>query len=229
MFIGHFAVAFAGKRFAPQLSLPALLLAALFADILWPVLVAVGAEHVRIDPGNTAYTPLDFVSYPWSHSLLMLVLWGALIGAYFRKRPEGKRAGLVIAGLVVSHWVLDWVTHGPDMPVYPGGPKYGLGLWNNISLTVMIEIAMFMAGMILYARTTRARDGVGKWGFRALVGLLVGFFIFDSFDPSAPPSVAVIWISALIATAVILLWAGWVDRHRELLGGKTARAAEGAS
>src|SRR5688500_19358085 len=109
MFIGHFAVAFAGKRFAPQLSLPALLLAPLFADILWPVLVAVGAEEVRIDPGNTVYTPLDFVSYPWSHSLLMLAVWGGLIGAFFRKRPEGKRLWPVITALVISHWFLDWV------------------------------------------------------------------------------------------------------------------------
>jgi membrane-bound metal-dependent hydrolase YbcI (DUF457 family) len=216
LFIGHFAVGFAGKKLAPKASLPALLFAALFADILWPVLVAVGAEKVRIAPGNTVYTPLEFVSYPWSHSLLMLLIWGGLIGAFFRKRTDGRRIWAVIAALVVSHWFLDWITHAPDMPVYPGGPGYGLALWNNVNLTMIIEIAMFAVGVWMYWSVTRARDGIGRWAFGGLVALLLGFFIFDSLDPSAPPSVKMIWTSALIATAVVLAWAAWIDRHRSL-------------
>ena len=219
MFIGHFAVGFAGKKLAPRASLPALLFAGLFADILWPVLVAVGAEHVRIAPGNTVYTPLEFVSYPWSHSLLMLLIWGGLLGAFFRKRVDGQRIWAVIAALVVSHWFLDWITHAPDMPVYPGGPRYGLALWNNVNLTMIVEIVMFAAGVWMYASVTRARDGIGRWAFVALVVLLLGFFVADSFDPSAPPSVQVIWISALAASAIILLWAAWIDRHRSLRAG----------
>ena len=215
MFIGHFAVGFAAKRLAPRAPLQALLLAPLFADALWPLLVAVGAEHVRIDPGNTVVTPLDFVSYPWSHSLLMLVLWGALLGAYFRRRPGGNRTWLVIGALVVSHWFLDWITHAPDMPVYPGGPKYGLGLWNNASLTMVVELAMFVVGVALYETSTRARDRIGRWAFYALVLLLLVAFIVDSLDPSAPPSVDAIWISAIVATAVTLVWAWWIERHRE--------------
>lgn len=217
MFIGHFAVAFAGKKLAPRASLPALLLAALFADVLWPILVAVGAEHVRIVPGATVYTPLEFVSYPWSHSLLMLILWGLLLGAYFRKRADGVQVGAVIAALVVSHWVLDWITHKPDMPLWPGGEKLGLDLWNHVTATKIVETAMFAVGVFVYATTTRARDSIGHWGLWGLVGVLFGFYIADSFDPSAPPSVQVIWISALVATGVILLWAGWVDRHRSLV------------
>lgn len=218
MFIGHFAVAFAGKKVAPRASLAALLLAAIFADVLWPVLVAVGAEHVRIAPGNTVVTPLEFVSYPWSHSLLMLVIWGALLGAYFRKRADGTQIAAVIGALVVSHWVLDWITHRPDMPIYPGGGKYGLALWNNPTATMVTEIVMFAAGVAIYASVTRAKDKIGSIGFWALVALLFGFYILDSVDPSVPPSVRFIWISELVASAVILAWAGWVDRHRTLQG-----------
>jgi hypothetical protein len=123
----------------------------------------------------------------------------------------------VIAALVVSHWFLDWITHKPDMPVYPGGDRYGLGLWNNVTATMVVEILMFVAGLSLYVSATRAKDAVGRWAFIALAVLLFGFFIFDSLDPSAPPSVAAIWISALIATAIMLLWAGWIDRHREIV------------
>jgi membrane-bound metal-dependent hydrolase YbcI (DUF457 family) len=218
MFIGHFAVGFAAKKIAPQASLPALLFAPLFADILWPVLVALGAEKVRIDPGNTVYTPLDFVSYPWSHSLLMLAIWGGLIGAFFRKRPDGNRLWLVVAALVVSHWFLDWITHAPDMPLYPGGERYGLGLWNNVTMTMVIEIVMFAAGVALYATSTRARDRTGRWAFYALVTLLFVVFVGDSLDPSPPPSIPAIWIGALVATALTLLWAWWIDSHREHSG-----------
>ena len=215
MFIGHFAVGFAGKKAAPKASLAALLLAALFADVLWPVLVAVGAEQVRIAPGDTVYTPLAFVSYPWSHSLLMLIIWGALFAAFYRGKPDGMRTGLVLGLLVVSHWVLDWITHRPDMPLWPRGPKVGLGLWNSVAGTMVVEIALFVAGVVIYARATRARDRVGSIGFWSLVLLLLGFYLFDSISGAPPPSVTAIWISALIATAIILVWAGWVDRHRD--------------
>src|SRR5678816_2818941 len=129
MFIGHFAVGFAAKRVAPRLSLAALFAAVVLADIIWPVLVALGLEHVRIDPGNTAFTPLDFVSYPYSHSLILLAVWGLVLGLACRAFVRGGRVVPIIAGLVVSHWFLDFITHRPDMPIYPGGPRLGLGLW----------------------------------------------------------------------------------------------------
>ena len=75
MFIGHLAVGLAAKRVTPRVSLAMLLLAAQWADTVWPVLLGLGFEHVRIDPGNTAFTPLDFISYPYSHSLIALVAW----------------------------------------------------------------------------------------------------------------------------------------------------------
>ena len=214
MFIGHFAVGFAGKRAAPNSPLAGLFSAALFADILWPVLVAMGAEHVRIAPGDTVMTPLEFVSYPWSHSLLMLIIWGALFAAFYRSRPDGKRTGLVLALLVVSHYVLDWITHKPDMPLWPRGPRYGLSLWNNPAATMTVELAMFAIGVFLYAKSTRSLDKVGSIAFWAFVIFIGGFYVVSSLNPLPPPSISAIWISALIATAIVLLWTGWFDRHR---------------
>jgi membrane-bound metal-dependent hydrolase YbcI (DUF457 family) len=217
MFIGHFAVGFAGKRAAPKASLQMLLFGALLADIIWPILVAAGIEKVRIAPGNTVVTPLEFVSYPWSHSLLMLCVWGLILGLLYRLKTASGRAGLVIGLLVVSHWVLDWITHAPDMPLYPGGPKLGLGLWNSVAGTMIVEIAMFAVGVFLYATSTRARDKRGKWAFIALVVFLLGSYIADSVGGAPPPSVKFIWISALVATGVLLLWATWINRHRETI------------
>jgi len=170
MFIGHYALALAAKRAAPRTSLGTLFAATSFADLLWPVLLLVGVEHAHIVPGPNPFLTLWLDSIPISHSLIMLIGWGALFGLVYRGRTGDTRAGVVVALLVVSHWVLDWVTHRPDMPLYPGGRGLGLGLWNSVSGTVVTEGAMFLAGLWLYVTGTQARDGVGRYGFWALVG-----------------------------------------------------------
>jgi hypothetical protein len=215
VFIGHFALGFAAKRAAPRVSLAMLFFAAQLADMLWPVLVAAGVERVRIDPGNTAFTPLDFVSYPYSHSLLLLAVWGFALGyGYSVLRQAPGRTAMLLAALVVSHWVLDVVVHGPDMPIYPGSAKVGLGLWNSVGATIAVECAMFAIGVLVYARATRARDAIGRWAFVALAALLVLAYAGNILG-GAPPSVTAIWIVGIIGAGVILAVSDWVDRHRE--------------
>ncbi len=223
MFIGHFALGYAAKRWVPQLSLGVLFGAALFADLLWPVLVAFGIEHVRIVPGITPSTPLEFISYPYSHSLVALILWGTLAGWMCRRSasaeasadrpPDSGRAFLVVLVLVVSHWVLDFVTHIPDLPIYPGSPKYGLGLWNSVVGTFVVEIVMFAIGVSIYVRATRATDGIGKWAFVGVTGfLLIGFLVNANGTP--PPSVTALWVMALVLGCLTLALAWWADKHR---------------
>jgi len=214
MFVGHFAAGFAAKRVAPQLSLGVLFLAAQLADVLWPVFVAAGLETVRITPGITAVTPLDFVSYPYSHSLVALALWAIALGAVCQWIAGGRTTFAVVAALVLSHWVLDFVSHRPDMPLYPGGAKYGLSLWDSLPATLAVELAMFVAGVWIYAASTRARDSVGRWSFAALVAfLLVAYMANVAGGP--PPSVAAIYWIGIGGSVVILGWSWWTDRHRE--------------
>src|SRR5689334_8578475 len=132
MFIGHFAIGLASKQLAPRASLGWLVAASEFVDLLWPVFLFAGWERVRIDPGNTAFTPLAFDHYPYTHSLLMCVLWGLFLGWIYVKRSNDLRGAVVIAAGVASHWLLDWITHRPDLPLYPGSPKFGLRLWNSL-------------------------------------------------------------------------------------------------
>jgi hypothetical protein len=216
LFIGHLALGYAAKRWVPHLSLAALLAASQLADVIWPVLVALGIEHVRIAPGITASTPLEFVSYPYSHSLLTLIVWGALFGwlcAHVRQAPAAAvpRTALVVAALVVSHWVLDFITHIPDMPLYPGGPKFGLGLWNTIAGTRAVEISMFAAGVWIYARATSAHDRIGTWGAWGLAAFLLAGFLASG---APPPSITALWIAALALFALLLGLAWWTDAHR---------------
>jgi hypothetical protein len=214
MFIGHIALGLAAKRATPRLSLAILLAAALFADILWPILIFAGVEEVRILPGITKLTPLDFVSYPWSHSLMMLIVWGVAFGWIVRRRDP--LALPVVAALVVSHWVLDFVTHRPDMPLYPGSAKYGLGLWNSLAGTLAVEVPLFVAGAAIYFSTTRAKDKAGTAGIFILLATLLAIYAGDIMSDAAPPSPAAIGLVGIAGAVIFTAWSAWADRHREL-------------
>jgi hypothetical protein len=222
MFVGHFALGFAAKRAAPLVPLWLLFAAAQLADLLWPLFVALGVEQVSIQPGITKVTPLDFISYPYSHSLLTLVGWGAVLGVVRQWLTKERGVVVLLAGLVVSHWVLDFVTHRPDMPFYPGSTTVGLGLWNSPSATAIVELLMFAAGVWIYARSTRPRDAVGRWSFIALVVFLVMVYAGNIMG-GAPPSVGAIWSVGLAGGGALLLWSWWVDRHRESIWSSSIR------
>ncbi len=214
MFIGHFAVGLAAKRLAPRASLPVLLAAPQVLDILWPVLVATGIERAAISPGITAVYPLDLASMPWSHSLAAALVWSALAGVAYDRATRDRRAALVVAACVVSHWVLDWVTHGPDMPLYPGGARYGLGLWNSVSGTLAVEGSLFAYGVWTYATVTRAKTRGGATSWWSLVAFLAAAYVASVFGP-APPSVGALVAVAFAAIAVVLGWASAIERRRE--------------
>ncbi len=223
MFIGHFAVGFAAKKAAPRTSLTALVLAASVPDILFPLLLWTGLETVRIAPGDTVVVPLAFDRYPWSHGLLMDVVWAALIALLYLWRTRYARGAVVLALAVLSHWVLDVVSHRPDMPLAFGpAPKLGLGLWNSFLGTVLVEGALFVAGVLLYARATRAKSWVGHLALWSMVALLSFAYAANVLGPP-PPSVAAVRI---VNTALLALfaWFVWIDRTRVLRAPAAAHA-----
>jgi membrane-bound metal-dependent hydrolase YbcI (DUF457 family) len=217
LFIGHFAVALAAKRAAPAVSLGTLFIACELVDLIWPVFLLLGIERVRIDPGNTAFTPLDFISYPWTHSLVMTTVWATLLGASYLAARRDAGAAIVLSLVVVSHWFLDLLAHRPDLPLVPGGALFGLSLWNSVAATLVVEGLLFVGGLAVYLRTTRAKDRAGSIGFWALVGVLVVSYLGAAFGPLPPSIEAIAWagISGGLLTAA---WGYWVDRHREPVG-----------
>jgi hypothetical protein len=214
MFIGHFALAFAAKKVTPNVSLGTLFAAVQFADLLWPTLVLTGVEQVAIRPGITAVTPLDFVHYPWSHSFVALLAWAAVCAVAYRFVRHGAwPAAIAIGALVLSHWVLDVASHRPDMPLTITGPeRLGLGLWNSVSATLLVEGLMFGVGLLLYHRATIAVDPIGRAGLWSLVAFLAVVCLASVFGPPPPSTTAVAW--SVQAIWILVAWAWWVDRHR---------------
>jgi hypothetical protein len=226
MFVGHFGVGFAGKAAAPRASLGTLFLASQFIDLLWPTLLLAGLEKVEIRPGITRVTPLDFVSYPISHGLLAVVAWGLLFAGAYQLARRYVAGAVTMFAAVVSHWFLDLLTHRPDLPLWPGNEtRVGLGLWESLPATLVVEAAIFSAGLLLYLRTTRPVDRTGRLALAGLVAFLLLVYAGNLFG-SAPPSVrAIAWAGH--AQWVLVAWAYWVDRHGTLaIGGvRTAAAA----
>jgi membrane-bound metal-dependent hydrolase YbcI (DUF457 family) len=215
MFLGHFAVGLAGKKLAPKVSLGTLFLAIQFMDLLWPILVLIGIEHVRVDPGNTAFTPLDFYDYPFSHSLFVVLLWSALFGLVYYLARRALLGSLVLGAGVFSHWLLDFITHRPDLPLAPGSQTYfGLGLWNSIPAAMLVEGLLFLTGVIVYTRITTPRNRTGTWSFWVLVIFLTVIWAANIFSPPPPSGKAVASLALLVW--LFIPWGYWIDRHRVL-------------
>lgn len=207
MFIGHAALALAAKPLARRATLGVALAATYWLDLVWPVLVLAGVERVEVAPGITAFTPLDFVHYPWTHSLAAALAWAALFGLGCWKL--GARAALVMGLLVSSHWVLDAVAHRPDLPLWPGSAqRVGLGLWNSIAGTLIVEGVLFAAGVAIYLRAT----GKPALGFWLLIAFLMLAYAGAAFGPPPPNATAV--AASALALWLLPLWGWWIERRK---------------
>ena len=216
MFVGHLAVSLGAKAVEPKVPLSALVAASFGLDLLWPLLVLGGIERVSVAPGNTAFTPLAFESYPWSHSLLLAAVWGMVAWVFAYLTTKSQRLSLLVGAVVGSHWVLDFVTHRADLPLWPGGPKLGLGLWYSVPATILLEGGLFLVAIIIYTRKLRPRGTVGRWAFWALVALTSVIWITQPWSPPPPSSNAVAAVA--LAIWIFPLWASWIDRHRYTVG-----------
>jgi hypothetical protein len=215
MLVGHFAVGFAAKRIEPALSLGTLVLAAMLADVLAFTLVAAGIEHFRVAT-DVQRNRLIGDNIVYSHSLLMDVFWGALLaGAYFLWRRHAGGAWILFAA-VVSHWVLDVVSHRPDMPIAPGIPRaFGLGLWNSMPATLMIEGGMWLLAIVLYVRATRAKKRTGVYVFWVGIVILTLAWLGNiSTPPGSGQSAIAAGLTSLVFFGCAIGWAYWMDRAR---------------
>jgi hypothetical protein len=211
MFVGHYGVSFATKRVDESIPLWVLFLAVQWLDVIWAPLVLLGIEKVRIVPGFTATNPLDLYYMPFTHSLVAALVWSVLMaGVYGVLRRAPRKASVLVGLAVFSHWVLDFVVHIPDLPLYDNAAKVGLGLWNQPILAFGLETVLLLGSAAIYLQRQPARR-TRVLAF-ALVMLAVQAYIF--FGPP-PVSSSAIAATALAAYAIFafVIWL-LADRHR---------------
>jgi hypothetical protein len=212
MVLGHYGLALGAKRLAPRSSLGFLVLAAQLADLFWPIMLLSGVESVEIVRGRPALLRLDFVRYPITHSLLVEVVSGLLFGALYLLFSKDRRGAMVCALLVPSHWLLDVIVHVPDLPLWPGGPKFGLGAWHSPALTLALEAVLFVGGVVVYSRSTRAKNKVGQFSLWGFVVVLVAGYLSALLGPPPPDPGSLARFT--LCLWIFVPWAFWIDRHR---------------
>jgi len=211
MFIGHFAPAFvAAASYSRGPKLATYFVAAQLVDWGFFVLAMVGIEKMRIDPGATEMVPFDLHHIPYTHSLLGAGIWAFVFGIVIAIWHRDSLAGMLTAGVVASHWLLDWITHRPDLTLTGGGEAYGLGLWNHPEVAMPLEVGIILAAFLFYIR--RSRGPIAPPLILLLV--MLAFQAINWFGPQ--PIEAGIWLylEALLAFAVLTGLAMWVGKNR---------------
>lgn len=210
MFIGHFAPALVAATSPRAPGLGTLFVAAQLVDWGFFTLAMVGVEKMRIEPGATAMVPFDLYQMPYTHSLIGAAGWalafGLVIMVYRRNAVGGMLAGLV----VLSHWVLDWLTHRPDLTLTGSGEAYGLGLWNYPAIAIPLEIGIVLAAFLFYLRRTRGPVGQPV----VLLTVMLAMQAVNWFGPEPEQASVFLYVQALIAFAVITALAVWVGENR---------------
>lgn len=214
MFLGHFGAGLAAKAIDQKPSLGTYFMAAQFIDLIWPVFLIFGIERVSIDPGNTVVTPLNFIYYPFTHSLAGVLFWALTFSLVYYLIKHRKKAAILMAVLVFSHWVLDLLVHKPDLPIIGGsGPKLGIGAWNSLILTLVLEFSILGIGTYLYIKTTRNSTRKGLILLLSLVIFLIFVYTMNIFGPPPPDADAIGYIG--LSQWLLVAWGYWIDKNRE--------------
>lgn len=208
MFIGHFGLGLAFKKTNKLPSLAAIFIAVQFLDLLWPIFCLLGFETFQIEVGNTKLTPINFTDYPYSHSLLMAILWGGIFGVSYFFLTKNKPASILLGLLVLSHWILDLIVHRPDLPLTPfNTSKVGLGLWNSPIFEIILEFSLFLLGTFLYYKSVKPKRKVAFW---SLIIFFIVIHLLNLLGPPPPSISAVAWAGNL--SWLFVLWAWWIEK-----------------
>jgi len=214
MLVGHLAVGFAAKRFEPKISLGTLVLAVMMVDFLWCIFMIKGIERVQFKTGRGTANYLDASNIAMSHSLLMDAIWAALFAAAYFLRRRYSRGAWVVFVAVLSHWLLDFVSHRSDMPLAPGVSRYfGLGLWTSIPATIVVEGGFWLLAIILYVHATRPRGRAGVYAFWSVIALLTLAW-YNNIAGPPPPNPRTAPVVSLFFFSLVVAWAYWMNRLR---------------
>jgi hypothetical protein len=214
MFVGHYAVGFLGKKLAPKASLATFVFAAMAADILWCAFLLAGIEQVAFTSGKGAGQYFEAINISFSHGLLMDLLWAALLAAGTYLLTRYARGAVIVFLAVLSHWLLDVVSHRPDMPIgLNSGPKLGFGLWTSVPATLLVEGGFWIIALVVYATSHKFSSRAKLWGFWA-GSLLLTLSWYGNITGPPPTNGRSAATSSLIFFSLSILWAYWIDKPK---------------
>ncbi len=218
MFIGHFAPAFLARGIteeAPKLG--TLFIAAQLVDWAFFAFAIVGIEKLRIVPGMTAMNPLDLYHMPYTHSLSGTAAWALGFAIVIWLVSRNAIAATWGAIVVLSHWLLDLLAHGPDLTLAGGEEKFGLGLWNSPWIEMPLEIGITLAAFCFYIRRTKGPVVPPL----ILLGTMLVFQAINWFGPQPQEAGTGIYVTALLSFGILTALAFWVQStrwHKSLVG-----------
>jgi len=213
VFIGHYGVAFAVKRAERRIPLWVLFVAVQLVDVLWGVLVLLGVEKARITRDYRGSLPLDLYHMPYTHSLLAAILWSHLAYAALRwfasnDGPFGRKMSLLVALAVLSHWILDWLVHRPDLPLYDDAHKMGLALWNHPLAALALESGIYFGCLWVYLHSESNVTFTERYGL-AILGLAILAIQVIVFWWSVLPNAkvaAAVFLAGYVQLAAVVNW-----------------------
>jgi hypothetical protein len=222
MFAGHLGAGLMLQRAQRSVGLGSLFLAAMLLDLVLWILVLFGVETVRVPPGYTRAPDLVF-DFPYSHSLAASTVWSCLglaVGWWMCRTPANRfRAALALAAAVFSHFVLDWMVHGPELPLAGrGSARLGLGGWRHLPLAWTVEGLIAAIGLYLYLRSvplTRARQAT----LVAVLVLVLAMTVAGQATTAPPPKPTVMATSSLATILVLVVFGWWLERPSTGHGG----------
>lgn len=218
MFVGHYSVSFFAKSLEKSIPLWVLFAAVQLVDIFWAIFVLTGVEKLRIVPNFTRSNAIDLYFMPYTHSLIGALGWSvtAFFPYYLWRGKQSSRpifAAVLVGAAVFSHWILDFIVHTPDLPLYAETNKVGLGLWNLPEVSLPLELLLLVAGFWQYQRQTSAKSSAGKYAAGVFVGFLILLQIYSFFGP-APESVSGFAVLALVFYLIFVALAFWLEKLR---------------
>jgi membrane-bound metal-dependent hydrolase YbcI (DUF457 family) len=214
MFIGHYAVSFAAKRLAPEISMGILVFAANFPDIIWSIAIILGIENAHIASDSSVFTPVGLNYYAISHSFVVSIVLSVLFANLYWWKKKDVTGALVIGGAGFSHWLLDFVTAPSTLPLFPGSSmNLGLGLLSSMTSRLLVEELLLVIGVLLYLSITKLKKKIKLYGFATFVLLISATYIVSNMKQIEFGERLL--GEFVVFTLVLPVWAQWFDENSE--------------
>ncbi len=173
-----------------------------------------GLETAAHNNSIPTFNSLDLINVPYSHSLGMSVIWSCLLGVVVGYLGRSTKAGCVVALVVFSHWILDYITHIPDLPLWFGTTKVGLGLWKSAWATFILETILFGSGIFLYLKNRGPASQKQKLIYWSLISFMFIIYLLHVFGPKPPETNSPSLVAGpAFAIWLLVLWAYYADKR----------------